>query len=182
MIPVEPLPLPGTPAYLELAARAAVPDDVRINTQTLLLQVKEGGDRAVLELTERYDGVRLESNRVSASALDEALKGLDPGLRVALEEASAHITEAHEAQRFKEASVDTVPGVRVWREWRPLQRVGLYVPGGRAPYVSTVLMLAIPARLAGCEEIVLCSPPPIPSPILGAAALAGVTEVHAIGG
>ena len=182
MIPVEALPREGTRAYLDLTLRPGIPDEVRKSAQNVLLQVREGGDRAVLELTERFDGVRLESTRVSTTALDEALKQLDPGLRGALEEASAHIAAAHSAQRFKEVAVDIIPGVRVWREWRPLQRVGLYVPGGRAPYVSSVLMLAVPARLAGCKEIVLCSPPPVAGPILAAAALAGVTEVHAIGG
>ena len=182
MITVEALPGRGTGAYQELIARTGIPEDVRRSAEVLLGQVREGGDRAVLELTQRFDGVPLETSLIARDLIDEALEKLDPGLRVALEEASAHIAAAHRAQRFKEPAVDVLPGVRVWREWRPLQRVGLYVPGGRAPYVSSVLMLAVPARLAGCDEIVLCSPPPIPGPILAAAALSGVTEVHAIGG
>src|SRR5438067_10390774 len=100
--------------------------------------------------------------------------------------AAANLEAVHGAQRFREEPVDVVRGVRVWREWRALRRVGLYVPGGRTVYPSSVLMLAIPARLAGCEEIVMCSPPQrdgqIAPTVLAAAGLAGVTEVHSVGG
>jgi histidinol dehydrogenase len=100
--------------------------------------------------------------------------------------AAANIEAVHGAQRFQEEPVDVVRGVRVWREWRALSRAGIYVPAGRTVYPSSVLMLAIPARLAGCREIVMCSPPQregqVAPAILAAAALAGVTEVHAVGG
>ncbi len=186
MIAVDALPAPGTAAYRSLVVRAPVPEDVRSQTRALLLDVKRRGDTALLDLTERFDGVRLAQTSVSSEAIRAALDNLDRGLRSALEVAAANIEAVHSAQRFHEEPVDVVRGVRVWREWRPLLRVGIYVPGGRTVYPSSVLMLAIPARLAGCQEIVMCSPPQrdgqVASAILAAAALAGVTEVHAIGG
>ena len=186
MIAVDALPAPGTDAYRSLVRRRSLTDEVRARTQALLLDVQRRGDAALLDLTERFDGVRLERTSVSKPAMKAALDNLDPGLRTALETAAAHIEAAHRAQLFQEEPVDVVRGVRVWREWRPLQRVGIYVPGGRTVYPSSVLMLSIPARLAGCEEIVMCSPPQrdgeIAPAILAAAALAGVTEVHAVGG
>lgn len=186
MIAVDALPAPGTAAYRSLVMRAPVPEDVRLRTRALLLDVKRRGDTALLELTERFDGVRLAQTSVSSEATRAALDSLDSGLRSALEVAAANIEAVHGAQRFHEEPVDVVRGVRVWREWRPLHRVGIYVPGGRTVYPSSVLMLAIPARLAGCQEIVMCSPPQrdgqVAPAILAAGGLAGVTEVHAIGG
>jgi histidinol dehydrogenase len=152
----------------------------------VLLDVRRLGDAALLDLTERFDGVRLSQTRVSSEVVRAALDKLEGGLRSALEVAASNIEAVHAAQRFHEEPVDVVRGVRVWREWRPFRRVGIYVPGGRTVYPSSVLMLAIPARLAGCQEIVMCSPPQrdgqIAPSILAAASLAGVTEVHAIGG
>ncbi len=186
MTSVGDLPTAGSSAYQALITRRAVPDEVRARTQVLLADVQVGGDRAVLDLTERFDGVRLTRTRVPIEELQAALDRLDSGLRRSLEQAAAHIKAVHAGQRTQEEPVDVVRGVRVWREWRPLARVGLYVPGGRTVYPSSVLMLAIPARLAGCPEIVLCSPPQpdgrVAPTVLAAAALAGVTEVHAVGG
>ena len=186
MTTVETLPTAGSPAYQALVTRRATPDEVRARTQVLLADVQVRGDRAVLDLTERFDGVRLKRTRVPIEEARAALHRLDSGLRRALEQAAAHIEAVHAGQRPREEPVDVVRGVRVWREWRPLARVGLYVPGGRTVYPSSVLMLAIPARLAGCPEIVLCSPPQpdgrVAPTVLAAAALAGVTEVHAAGG
>jgi histidinol dehydrogenase len=186
MIAVNTLPAPGTAAYRSLVNRAPVPEDVRVQTRALLLDVQRRGDAALLDLTERFDGVRLRQTRVSSQTLRAALDSLDRGLRSALELAAANIEAVHGAQRFHEEPVDVVRGVRIWREWRPLLRVGIYVPGGRTIYPSSVLMLAIPARLAGCREIVMCSPPQrdgqVAAATLAAAGIAGVTEVHAIGG
>ena len=186
MIAVEALPAPGTAAYRSLVDRAPVSEEVRLAAQAVLLDVRRRGDAAVLDLTERFDGVRLEQTAVSSEAVRAALDTLDPGLRQALEIAAANIETAHAAQRFQEEPVDVTQGVRVWREWRPFRRVGIYVPGGRTVYPSSVLMLAIPARLAGCPEIVMCSPPQrdgkVAPAILAAAGLARVTEIHSIGG
>jgi len=152
----------------------------------ILGKVRAGGDRAILELTERFDGVRISSTRVPMSACEEALDALDTPVREALREAARRIESVHRAQQFREAPVTVVPGVRVWREWRPYHRVGLYTPGGRTVYPSSVLMMALPAVIAGCAEIVLCSPPQhdgrVAPAILAAAAMTGITEVHATGG
>jgi len=186
VIRIEALPAAGSPAYRALVNRRVVSDEVRAGAAEVVLEVQSRGDQAVLELTERFDGVRLAGTRVPIAEMRAALERLDPRLRQALTQAASHIEAVHSAQRFREEPVDVVRGVRVWREWRPLARVGLYVPGGRTVYPSSVLMLAIPARLAGCAEIVLCSPPradgKIAPSVLAAAALAGVTEVHAVGG
>ncbi|MGH7777577.1 MAG: histidinol dehydrogenase [Candidatus Dormibacterales bacterium] len=185
MIVPRPLPAGAAPAAEGRSLRRAS-DDARRAAAEILAQVREGGDGAVAALTERFDGARLASSRVDPSEVEAALAGLDPDLAAALREARSHIEAVHTAQRFREEAVEPVRGVRVWREWRPLRRVGLYVPGGRAAYPSTVLMLAVPARLAGCREVVLCTPPGkegrVAAAVLAAAALAGVTEVHAVGG
>ena len=159
---------------------------VRTSVTEILGKVKAGGDRAILELTERLDEVRISSTRVPMDVCQEALRALDAPVREALREAARRIEAVHRAQQFREDRVTVVPGVRVWREWRPYHRVGLYAPGGRTVYPSSVLMMALPAVIAGCAEIVLCSPPQqdgrVDSAILAAAAMAGITEVHAIGG
>lgn len=154
--------------------------------QAVLDQVRQDGDRAVRSLTRRFDGVVLERSRVDPSEIERALDEAPAALVEALRASAANLTRVGLAQRFAEEAVDVRPGVRVWRIWRPLQRVGVYVPGGRAPYPSSVLMLCVPARLAGCAEVVICSPPgkdgrPAQN-ILVAAAVAGVSEIHAIGG
>lgn len=186
MIPITAVPLPGTGAYRTLMQRLPLNDDVRGQTTSLLEEVKARGDAAVLELTERFDGVRLSRTGVPDQEVQRALHSLDPRIRQVLEQAASHIKAVHRAQRFAEEPIEVIAGVRVWREWRPLDRVGIYAPGGHAAYPSSVLMLAVPARLAGCREVVLCSPPQkdgrVAAVTLAAAALAGVSEVHAVGG
>jgi histidinol dehydrogenase len=180
------LPVRGSAAYRQLVNRRPVTGDIPDQVIGILGAVRDGGDRALLDLTERYDGVRLTSSRVLKEAWQEALYGLDRSVRAALTETIRRVEAVHRAQQFHEDAVVVAPGVQVWREWRPFSRVGLYAPGGRTVYPSSVPMMAIPARIAGCKEIVLCSPPQrdgqIAPAILAAAALSGVTEVHAIGG
>jgi histidinol dehydrogenase len=186
MSAVVPLPDRGSPAYQELVTRRPIADEIWDTVRQILDYVRASGDRAVLELTERLDGVRLARTRVLEQEWAAAVEGLDGRLRQALTEAAHRIEAVHRAQTFHEDPVAVATGVRVWREWRPFERVGLYAPGGRTVYPSSVLMMAVPARLAGCKEIVLCSPPQrdghIAPAILAAAALCGVTEIHAIGG
>ena len=181
-----PLPPKGTPEYRRLVLRRSVPDEVKEAVRQILGYVVDDGDRAVLDLTERLDGVRLVSTAVRREEWQAALESLDHPVREALAEAGRRIEAVHQVQQFHEPAVAVAPGVRVWREWRAFQRVGLYAPGGRTVYPSSVLMMAIPARIAGCKEIVLCSPPQsdghIAPAILAAAAMTGVTELHAVGG
>jgi histidinol dehydrogenase len=180
------LPPRGSAAYRQLVRRRPVTDEIQDQVSGILGAVRDGGDRALLDLTERYDGVRLSTSRVENDAWQLALDGLDRSVRAALTETIRRVELVHRAQQFHEGSVSVAPGVQVWREWRAFTRVGLYVPGGRTVYPSSVAMMAVPARIAGCEEIVLCSPPQrdgrVAPAILAAAALSGVTEVIAIGG
>lgn len=159
---------------------------LREPVSAILRDVRERGDAALLEYAERFDGARPVALRVSKEKLARALHAADPDYLAALRQATEAITTFHQAQRFDEPVVETAPGVRVWRVWRPIERVGVYVPGGGALYPSCLLMAAIPATVAGCSEIAVCTPAGedglVPAPILAAAALAGVTEVYAVGG
>ena len=152
----------------------------------ILERVRRDGDEALRELTERYDGVRPSQLRVPADRCRAALEALPPSRRAALERARDNVAAFHAAQRREERVVEVEPGVRAWREFRPLERVGLYVPGGRAAYPSSLLMTAVPARVAGCGELLVCSPPgPSGEPaasILAAAALLEVDALFAVGG
>lgn len=155
----------------------------------ILEDVRARGDAALLDYAERFDGGRPQRLRVPAQEVAAALANSDPAYVTALEQASHTIEVFHRAQLDTlgaEPAVETVPGVCVWRVWRPIERIGVYVPGGGALYPSCLLMASIPARVAGCAEIVVCTPAGpdgrVPAPVLAAAALAGVTEVYAIGG
>ncbi|MDP2480813.1 MAG: histidinol dehydrogenase [Candidatus Palauibacterales bacterium] len=152
----------------------------------ILEAVRTGGDAALLDLVERFDGVRPPALAIPRPRWMEALAAVEPATRAALERASRNLERFHGAQRRREAPVEVEPGVVAWREFRPLDRVGVYVPGGLAAYPSSLLMAAVPARLAGCREVVVCSPPGAggepASPVLAAAALVGVDAVFAAGG
>ena len=159
--------------------------ELREPVQTILDDVRERGDVAVLEYAERFD-TRPERLRVPEDEIQRALAAADPAYVAALRQAAANIEALHRAQMADQPAVETEPGVRIWRVWRPIERVGIYTPGGGALYPSCLLMSAIPARIAGCRDIVVCTPPGpdghVPPPVLAAAALAGVTEVYAVGG
>jgi histidinol dehydrogenase len=152
----------------------------------ILADVRERGDTALLEWSERLDGVRPEPLRVPPDRCRRALEALDPAIRDALERAAANVERFHAAQRREEAPVEVEPGVTAWRTFRPLDRVGVYTPGGRAPYPSSLLMAAVPARVAGCRRVVACSPPapggePHPA-VMATAALLDVDALFAVGG
>jgi histidinol dehydrogenase len=151
----------------------------------ILAEVRKRGDAAVREYTERFDGVALDDLRVDPAALDDAWRATSPELREALEVAKANVVAFHRTQVRGDGRHER-DGVVVQELRRPVDRAGLYVPGGRARYPSTVLMTAIPARVAGVEQLALCVPPSADGHVapvtLAAAALAGVDEVYAIGG
>ncbi|HUY84898.1 MAG TPA: histidinol dehydrogenase [Candidatus Dormibacteraeota bacterium] len=150
--------------------------------------VKAEGDGALLDYTRRFDGVAVDSIAVSQVQLAKWAAKTPKNLKAAINQAYANITKFHAAQKdaLLPIIVETQPGVRCWREPRPIERVGLYIPGGSAPLLSTVLMLGVPAQLAGCREIVLCTPPgsdgSISTAICYAAGLVGATKVMRIGG
>ncbi len=150
--------------------------------------VRHRGVEALIELTQRFDGVRLTDVRVPKDALETALADLDPAVRAALEESIRRARAVHRAQRRTDHTTQVVPGGTVTEKWIPVDRVGLYVPGGRAVYPSSVIMNVIPAQEAGVRSLAVTSPPQsefggLPHPtILAACALLGVEEVYAVGG
>ena len=160
--------------------------DVRERTASIVRRVWRDGDRALLEMAREYDGVALESLEVPSDVKRRALESLDRGVRKALDHAARNIAAVHSASPPQSVEVETEPGVVVGRRPDPLQRVGIYAPGGRAAYASSVLMAAVPARAAGVAEIILCSPPrPDGYPasvVLAACEIAGVDRVFAVGG
>lgn len=160
--------------------------EVRERTANILRRVRADGDRALFDMAREYDGVALESLEVPCDVRQRALASLRREVRSALERAARNIAAVHSASPPESAEVETEPGVIVGRRPDPLQRVGIYAPGGRASYASSVLMAAVPARVAGVAEIVLCSPPRAdgyPAPVvLAACEIAGVDRVFAVGG
>jgi histidinol dehydrogenase len=152
----------------------------------LIAMVRADGDVAVRALTRRFDGVELGDSRVPPEAFDEAEASLDAGLKAAIDASYDRIRRFHEAQRLAPVEVETAPGLRCMRIVVPIARVGLYVPAGTAPLPSTALMLGVPAQLAGCETIVLCTPPRpdgrCDPAVLYAARRCGIERVHAVGG
>ncbi|CED71094.1 histidinol dehydrogenase [Aliivibrio wodanis] len=144
--------------------------------------VKQDGDAGVLALTEKFDGVKPESIRVSKSEIDAASERLSEEMKAALQQAYSNISKFHKAQKPQPIKVETQPGVVCEQITMPINKVGLYIPGGSAPLPSTVLMLGIPAQIAGCHKVVLCSPPPIADEILYVAKLCKIDEVYNIGG
>lgn len=170
----------------ELPRPVLTADEPRTVVRQLIADVRTSGDEALLRLTERFDGVTLGALRVPATDLDTAVEDLTPELRAAVDTAIDGIETFHRHQR-REMDLIERPGMTIMAYQRPVLRAGLYVPGGRAAYPSTVLMTAIPARVAGVVEIALCVPPDrslggIAPSVLAAARLAGVDEVYAVGG
>lgn len=153
---------------------------------TVLADVRTRGDQAVLDYEEKFDRVRLSSLQVTEAEMEAAEQLIPEELKDALQQAERNIATFHEAQRFQGKKIETAPGVVCWQKAVPIEKVGLYIPGGTAPLFSTVLMLAVPARLAGCREIVLCTPPDregrVNPAILHAARLAGVHRIFKAGG
>lgn len=161
-------------------------EDIEITVNEVFSEIKKKGDLAVAKYTSLFDGVSLENFEVSKSEINEADKDIPQDLKEAIILAQGNITRFHEAQRTEKISVTTSPGVECWQEKRPIEKIGLYIPGGTAPLFSTILMLAIPANIAGCKEIILCTPPDrsgkVNPAILYAASLCGISRIFKIGG
>ena len=181
--------LPGPRELAQLLPRAATDiDSVLAVVRPICEDVRLRGAQAVREITARLDGVDVPDIAVPQSALDEALAGIDPAVRAGLEEAITRVRAVHADQRRMDVTTDVVRGGQVTERWVPVRRVGLYVPGGLAPLLSSVVMNVVPAQIAGVESIAVTSPPQrdhggLPDPgVLAACALLGVTEVYAVGG
>ncbi|ASW80791.1 histidinol dehydrogenase [Vibrio anguillarum] len=156
--------------------------NVTAAVSAVIAQVKAQGDQALIELTEKFDRVKPDSIRVSSGEIDAACERLSDKMKQALQQAYENITKFHKAQKLQPIKVETQPGVVCEQVTRPINTVGLYIPGGSAPLPSTVLMLGVPAQIAGCRKVVLCSPPPIADEILYVAKLCNIDEVYNIGG
>lgn len=178
---------PDPACWEELLRRPAL-DGTRLNdtVRAVLQEVRARGDEAVKAYEEQFDHVRLDSLAVSPAEWDEAERLVSDELKDALRRAHANIEKFHAAQRFESRRVTVDEGITCWQKYVPIEKVGLYIPGGTAPLFSTVLMLATPARIAGCGEIVLCTPPnregKIHPAILYAARVAGVSRIFKAGG
>lgn len=153
---------------------------------TVLRDIREHGDEAVKRYEEKFDHARLASLQVTGQEMEEAMNSISADLKAALELAHHNIAVFHQAQQFKGERVTTCKGVTCWQKSIAIEKVGLYIPGGTAPLFSTVLMLATPAKIAGCREIVLCTPPDkhgkVNPAILAAARIAGVSKIYKAGG
>ena len=178
---------PGKEDWKEILKRPALnTESLNDTVKGILNRVKTEGDKAVLECEATFDKVQLASLAVSADEIEEAESLISDDLKAAIILAKENIETFHSAQRFTGKKVETRPGVVCWQKAVGIEKVGLYVPGGTAPLFSTVLMLATPARIAGCKEIVLCTPPnregKVHPAILFAANLAGVNKIFKAGG
>jgi histidinol dehydrogenase len=160
--------------------------DIEATVNEIFSEVKTKGDEAVTKYTQLFDGVSIEELLVSEEEINSAKNEVSEELKDAINLAKGNIEKFHSAQKTERITIETTEGVSCWQEKRPIQKVGLYIPGGSAPLFSTVLMLAIPANIAGCNEIVLCTPPDkngsINPAILYTAKLCGVTKIFKIGG
>ena len=159
---------------------------LKSKVREMMEAVKAKGDIALAEYTLAFDKVAIANFKLSPAAIEAAEKELTPGLKTAIQLAKVNIEVFHQPQIQKEERIETMPGVWCWRKSVGIEKVGIYIPGGTAPLFSTVLMLGIPAKMAGCKEIILCSPPNekggIDPAIIYAAALVGVTSIYSIGG
>ena len=160
--------------------------DIEATVTEIFTKVSETGDVAIKAFTKKFDGINLESNVVTPNEIELAIQQVPEKLQKAIRLAKQNIEVFHTAQKTSRTAIETAKGVQCWQEKRPIQKVGLYIPGGTAPLFSTVLMLAVPAQIAGCKDIVLCSPPNkegiLAPEILFAAQLCGITKIIKVGG
>ena len=178
---------PGRAQWPALCQRPQLETDFLDGTvRNILTRVKQSGDAALHEFNLHFDKVNLTSLLVPQAEITEATESITDELKAAIKQAAQNIQKFHAAQKREVSKIETMPGVVCWRKAVPIQKVGIYVPGGSAPLFSTVLMLAIPAALAGCEEVVLCTPPDkqgkINPAILFAAQITGVKKIFKVGG
>lgn len=168
----------------ELLTRPAIAasDSISQVVKDILTQVKQNGDQALKALSSKYDKTQTNQIKLTEDEIKTATSRVKSDLKQAMQLAVSNIEKFHQAQVRQTITVETMPGIKCQSVTRPIDSVGLYIPGGSAPLLSTVLMLAIPAKIAGCRKVILCSPPPIADEILYAAELCGVTEIYQLGG
>lgn len=172
---------------IELVKRSQIDvDDVLVSVQSIINEVKTHGDSALIKFTEKFDSVKLNTIKVSPEEIENSYQNLEPEIINSLKKASENIEKFHRSQLPTEWFQDVAPGIRAGQIIRPIESVGCYIPGGRAVYPSTILMTVIPAKIAGVERIVCCTPPQadgkIGDAVLVAADLAGADEIYKVGG
>ncbi|BAJ02460.1 histidinol dehydrogenase [Shewanella violacea] len=155
---------------------------LELSVSTIVNRVRVEKDTALLSYTQQFDGVSLTELRLSPDQIDSACTRVSEDIKQAIAQAMANIEVFHQAQKFEPVSVETQAGIRCELRSEAIEKVGLYIPGGTAPLISTVMMLALPARIAGCKQRVLVSPPPINDAIVYAAKECGITEIYQVGG
>ncbi len=178
---------PERSSWSQLAKRPVIDlEEIISKVHPIIDQVRREGDQALFDLTKKFDQVQLASLKVSQSEINSSADHVDDNLKDAIQIACQNIHTFHVSQKEKSAIIETMPGLSCWRKSVAIEKVGLYIPGGTAPLFSTVLMLAIPAQIAGCQEVILCTPPNkngnIHPAILYAADLAGIKKVYKVGG
>ena len=178
---------PSKSTWKQLLERPYIDNTSILNTVNEIVDtVRRGGDGALKELTEKYDRVSISEIIVGEQEWEDAGKKISPELKAAIQQASDNISRFHQAQLREEERIETMTGVLCWRRSVAIEKVGLYIPGGTAPLFSTVLMLAIPARIAGCKDIILCTPAnkqgEVHPAILYAARLVGISKICKVGG
>lgn len=178
---------PNQKKWAELIKRPVINQlQLRKTVEEIVQDVSDNGDEALFKYTQRFDGVTLSKLEVREKEIENSIAQTPQSLKAAINIAYNNIKAFHMAQQRSEATVETMPGVRCWRKSVAIEKVGLYIPGGTAPLFSTILMLGIPAQIAGCKEIVLCTPPnknkTIDPVILYTAKLVGITKIYTVGG
>lgn len=178
---------PHITQWQSLFARPALNvQDLNTLVQQVFTEIKQNGDAAVAKYTQLFDGITPENIQVSQEEINTAVATVSNELKAAIQLAKSNIEKFHAPQKENIQIIETAPGVSCWRESRAIEKVGIYIPGGSAPLFSTVLMLAVPAAIAGCKEIILCTPPDkqgnINPAILYTAQLAGVSKIYKVGG
>ncbi|MDA7570890.1 histidinol dehydrogenase [Flavobacteriaceae bacterium] len=178
---------PSSKEWTHLLERPnASSSDLEVVIAEVFEQVKVKGDKAIKEYTQKFDKVSIKHLSVSKIEIQLAENNVEDKLKEAIQRAKQNIEVFHSAQKTPEIRIETEPGVNCWQEKKAIEKVGLYIPGGSAPLFSTILMLAIPAKIAGCNEIILCTPPDnsgnIPAVVLYTANLCGITSIFRVGG
>ena len=178
---------PNQKKWAELIKRPVINQlQLSKTVEEIVQDVSDNGDEALFKYTQRFDGVTLSKLEVREKEIENSIAQTPQSLKAAINIAYNNIKAFHMAQQRSEATVETMPGVRCWRKSVAIEKVGLYIPGGTAPLFSTILMLGIPAQIAGCKEIVLCTPPnknkTIDPVILYTAKLVGITKIYTVGG
>ena len=178
---------PDKTQWKELTKRPAIDKKQLTKTAKIIIDdVKENGNKALIKYAELFDNVKLENIEVTKTEMQKAIEKIPNELKEAINLAHKNIYKFHKAQQISEEVIETMPGIKCWRKSTPIEKVGLYIPGGSAPLFSSILMLGIPAQIAGCKEIVMCTPPDknqgINSAILYTAQLVGISKIYKVGG